>query len=188
MSQRIRPCPIRLKTARNPRFADKGRKIKGLRPPIMRPPYLESRQSLLGRFNGAHLSFCKVMVEDVAPDGAFTVFRWFSTNIPPLAGPAGTLLGGFAPSSQRRRRDRFVVKCHNKPSPVRGGIFHAQKLRCAPLKRRATVRRRAATRRTLAPTPWAEAHGYHHVVAPRPRFRRRSATSIRRPHTDTSPR
>jgi len=45
--------------------------------------------------NWAHLSFCKVMVEDVAPDGAFILFRWFSTNIPPLAGPAGTLLGGF---------------------------------------------------------------------------------------------
>jgi len=63
-----------------------------------------------------------------APDGAFTLFWWFSTNIPPLTGLAGTLLGGFAPSFPRRRRDRLVVKCQNKPSPVRGGIFHAQKL------------------------------------------------------------
>ena len=42
------------------------------------------------------------------------------------------MLGGFAPSFQCRRRDRLVVKCHNKPSPVRGDIFHAQKLSCAP--------------------------------------------------------
>ena len=41
-------------------------------------------------------------LEYVAPDGAFILFWWFSTNIPPLTGLAGTLLGGFAPSFQRR--------------------------------------------------------------------------------------
>ena len=64
---------------------------------------------------------------------------------------------------------------YNRTPPVfrEGAENHARGGR-APLMR--GVRRRAATRRTLAPTPWAEAHGYHHAVAPRPRFRRRAAT------------
>ena len=88
-----------------------------------------ARIEAAGRTKEAHLNFLEVMAEDVAPDGAFTPFRWFSTNISPLAGLAGTLPGGFTPAFQRRRRDIFVVKCHIKHSPARGGIFHVQ--RCA---------------------------------------------------------
>ncbi len=81
--------------------------------------------------NRTHLSFCKPMAEDAAPDGALIVFVIFSTEISPLTGLAETLLKNQRQSSSAVWRGIFVVIKPIK-SPAPSGATYSVYERDAP--------------------------------------------------------